>query len=401
MSPPSYGSALLLGTTLLLGFTIITCSPRDAPTSEKIQKKAPAPSVQQLKVTLPEHRILDERVYDVPLKTQVILDVLVSGTISRVGLTSLLDELYSNTQARRGFKYHNPPTHVFIYLYTSTERSQSGMAEWIAMLSKIGAREKPEIRISEIQLIEAGVVEEERFGLSTEQRKPIYWDILKARHRANREAEQRYPMSGRFSLAEYENQKELENSLREQYQYEIATQYNVEPSQIDEIAREGMAKQWLLPTTPDAKEYWLRISPKLIGNRVLTKIETNLPRGSLLRAELVRYFLHEGETERRVVELDRRDDVIVSNGSFELALKAEDQWIKSKAPSWGKAIHRIFPSAEVAVRFSSVWQPADVLTDVGEWGEKMKGNQVRRWQSTIAQGAAITVKRPIDIPVKQ
>jgi len=73
--------------------------------------------------SLPAHRILDEKVYDAPIKTQVTLRLLVSGRITDAGLRNLLSKLYSEVHNRRGFKYHSNPTHIFIYAYTDKERA--------------------------------------------------------------------------------------------------------------------------------------------------------------------------------------------------------------------------------------------------------------------------------------
>ncbi len=87
--------------------------------------------VEQTKIVLPSCSIYDEDIHDVPLKTQVTLKVLVSGDITRPGLTALLNKLCSSTSKRTGFKHHDSPTNIYIYAFTSKEKGTSG---WIALL---------------------------------------------------------------------------------------------------------------------------------------------------------------------------------------------------------------------------------------------------------------------------
>ena len=151
----------------------------------------PAPTSKA--AVLPQYTVLLEDIYDVPIKTQVVLDVLVSGEISDFGLRALLSQLYSSTKARTGFTYHDSPTIVFIYLFTSRDRAQSGMRQWIAMLAKGYDDAVPTITVDERQIAQLGAEPVERFGLSEEQREEIWREIIRADHRAIEEAERRYP----------------------------------------------------------------------------------------------------------------------------------------------------------------------------------------------------------------
>ena len=102
--------------------------------------------------------MVDRNTYDVPIKTQIQLHAVVSGTLTELGLKQLLQKLYDEANATRGFKYHGgKPTHVFIYLYTSQDHFKSGMGQWIAMLSKIGegARIDTEVKTELIAQLDA------------------------------------------------------------------------------------------------------------------------------------------------------------------------------------------------------------------------------------------------------
>lgn len=64
-------------------------------------------------------------------------------------LNIYLIKIYLSLKDRRNFTYYGSPTHIFIYAYTSKEKSGS---DWIAMLEKIGDGSEPKIKINELQL---------------------------------------------------------------------------------------------------------------------------------------------------------------------------------------------------------------------------------------------------------
>ena len=167
---------------------------------EKIKKEGRKPIIQPEKLIMPKYSVLDEDIYDAPIKTQVELNILVSGEISEIGLKVLLNKLYSLTKAKKGFKYHNSPTNIYIYAFTSKERAESGMGQWIAMLQKSYGDVSPKISVNERQIAQLGAEPEEKFGLSEATRKQIWSEIVKAEDRATKEAEERYPTDPTQSL---------------------------------------------------------------------------------------------------------------------------------------------------------------------------------------------------------
>jgi hypothetical protein len=141
-----------------------------------------------------DYRILNEDIYDGPIKTQIRLEVLAPGNITENGLRRLLNDLYLKNQQRRGFKYHDQPTHIAIYVYSSKERAESGWGQWIGMFLKLGENANPEIKINQQQLSQLGKKPEVKLGLSEEKRKQIWRDIILAERRGEVEAEKRYPL---------------------------------------------------------------------------------------------------------------------------------------------------------------------------------------------------------------
>lgn len=165
--------------------------PEQEKSNDKITKK---------KVVIPQYSVLDEEVYDAPVKTQVTLNVLVSGNISEPGLRALLNQLYNTAKDKKDFEYHDSPTNIYIYAFTSREKAESGMGQWIAMLDKSYDDKSPAISINELQIAELTAKAEERFGLSEKKRKEIYKEAISAGRRARIEAEKEHPIDPTQSL---------------------------------------------------------------------------------------------------------------------------------------------------------------------------------------------------------
>lgn len=202
-------------------------------------------------VVVPKYSILSEDVYDIPLKTQVELNILVSGEISENGLKALLNKLYSSTKAKKGFKYHNSPTNIYIYAFTSKERAESGMGQWIAMLQESPSDLGPRISISKHQIAQLGAKPEERFGLSETNQIEIWKEYVLAEDRAWEKAEERYPFNTELSQSQFQKQAEklalFRQQLEKQYKGELAKKYGLTLEQLKEIADEGVTKDWPLP----------------------------------------------------------------------------------------------------------------------------------------------------------
>lgn len=148
------------------------------------------------------YEILDREVYDAPIKTQVVLHALVSGTITESSLKQLLQAVYDEAEATRGFKYHGgTPSHVAVYLYTSRDHWKSGWGQWIAMETRFGDGASTNTQIRAELIAQHDRPPEEKFGLSEETRKEIFEAIVQAEDKAIAEAEQRYPLEPTLFLS--------------------------------------------------------------------------------------------------------------------------------------------------------------------------------------------------------
>lgn len=216
---------------------------------------SPPPAPEREKIVMPNYSVLDEDVYDAPVKTQVALNILVSGEISEPGLGALLNQLYSSISVRGGFKYHDSPTNIYIYAYTSKERAESGMGLWIAMLQKNYDDVEPTISINEQQIAQLDAKPEQKFGLSETERQQIWNEIVESEDKAFQEAKREFPdldpldpdYSQSLFMEQLDKQIELQRTLDERYKNELAEKYGLTLDQLTEITVEGLTKDWPFP----------------------------------------------------------------------------------------------------------------------------------------------------------
>lgn len=141
-----------------------------------------------------EYQIHRRDIHDIPIKTHVVLHVIASGDINHQALDQLLEILFDTESRNSGFRYRHYPTHLSIYIYSSREHADSGMAQWIAMLSKSG--EHGEIRkdFNFSAIVNLSSTDENVFGFSEAERKVVWQQIVLAERRARQDADEYYPI---------------------------------------------------------------------------------------------------------------------------------------------------------------------------------------------------------------
>ena len=154
---------------------------------------AHSPGIRNAAVRMPPYEVLDREVYDAPIKTQVALTLLVPGSSTPEQLRTLLSTLGHEVSRERGFRYHATPTHIFMYAYPDRERAEGGGMGWVARLAKVGQGADTKLYVRDEFLAILKQKPLERFGLSEPQRKRVFWEIVLAEDRANKEAEERFP----------------------------------------------------------------------------------------------------------------------------------------------------------------------------------------------------------------
>ncbi len=209
-------------------------------------------------IPIPTYEVVNRDTYDVPIKTQIELQVVVSGKITEIGLEKLLQKLYYEVNAMRGFKYHKgKPTHVCIYLYTSRNHIKSGTGQWIAALRKIGEGSEIDIQIKTELIAQFYAKPKFKHGLSESKRKEIFRAMLMAGKRAEVDAQCMYPLPDPTKPSDYlqakatkqiEKHMQVFDSLTEKYELKVAERYGITREQLDEIFLEGLTKNWPKPS---------------------------------------------------------------------------------------------------------------------------------------------------------
>jgi hypothetical protein len=193
-----------------------------------------------INVDLPKYSKFKEEIYDVPIKTQIDLRILVSGQITQIGLERLLNQLYFSNIKRTGFKYHDHPTAIFLYAYTSKEYAESG-DKWVAMLQKSHGAGSHSTQTNENLIAQNCLRPMDKFGLPESTRKEIWRQLVLVEDRSFREAERIYP-------DDFYKQARKADELQQKYERDLAKKYGLNSSQLQDISIEGAQKDWPLPT---------------------------------------------------------------------------------------------------------------------------------------------------------
>ena len=187
----------------------------------------------------PTYTLVDERIYDAPVKVQVQQHIAVSGVPTEAELRAELLKLYRSIGARRGFRYHRHPTAIYLYIYGTKEQARAEGGGWIGMLARSPGDKGPSVSIYEKRLARLSGKAEDRFGLSEKKRKRVFHELRVNEHRATRKARARFPDS------EFLKQFDLESKLDEVYSAELARKYGLTRVQLREIIWEGVTMGWL------------------------------------------------------------------------------------------------------------------------------------------------------------
>ena len=185
------------------------------------------------------YTVVDEKIYDIPIKTQIEQHIVVSGVPTIAELKAEILKRYRAATTRHGFRYHNPATNIFIYVYGTEQQARAGQGLWIGMIAKgFSDKGEPPVIINEARLTALSQQPKDRFGLSEQRRKQVYRESALAEDRATRDAMAQVPDS------QIMKQIDLERKLTEEYKAKIAQQYGLTNEQLLEIAVEGLKKGW-------------------------------------------------------------------------------------------------------------------------------------------------------------
>ncbi|ESZ20010.1 hypothetical protein [Mesorhizobium sp. L2C084A000] len=184
--------------------------------------------------------LVNEEIYDVPAKTQIEQHVVAQGVPTKSELETEILKRFRAAKKRSGFRHHNSPTNIYIYVYGSEEQARAEQGLWIAMLAKnYHDTWEPPVLMDEGRLAALSKAPEDRFGLSEDVRKKVFKESVGAENRASREAMELIPDS---RLTEQTN---LGNGLIEKYKAEVVARYGITQEQLSKVQVEGITKGWL------------------------------------------------------------------------------------------------------------------------------------------------------------
>ena len=177
---------------------------------------------------IPNYEVVAKEEDRAPIKKQVTWKAVVKEEAPELALLTLIQKLYSEALTEQKNKYQEEPDRVYVYIYPSKESSEAGTGAWVIMLEKGPEDAEPKVQINGERLRQLGQPAVSRFGLSEEERKRVFQEIVRAEDGA-------YSDHGQD-----ENKEEKEKSR-------IAKKWGLTPEQLGEIATEGLAKGWRLP----------------------------------------------------------------------------------------------------------------------------------------------------------
>src|SRR5690606_21955060 len=87
---------------------------------------------------VPAYEIIDKKKNEKTRKTKNVVDVLYKDTIfNREDLKRVLLDVYEKNKNENEFQYHDKPTVLGVYIYTSKESATDDRSSWIGMLTKV------------------------------------------------------------------------------------------------------------------------------------------------------------------------------------------------------------------------------------------------------------------------
>lgn len=197
---------------------------------------------------LPLWRVLEEEVYDVPMKTQVAVSIVLEGRVTEISLRNLLQAEYDRVQALTGFRFHPQPTAIFTWAYPSEAHHQGGAGQWAGMVqrshSDFMAGRAPEFTIKTSMLNALQEPEITRFGLPESMRRVIFLDHCRVTNRARLEADAAHPIGAQNTLESVGLNQDFKRARLKAWNALLATQHGITPEQLDQLIVEGLTAHW-------------------------------------------------------------------------------------------------------------------------------------------------------------
>jgi hypothetical protein len=206
---------------------------------------------------VPSYEIVKDEQDDTPLKAQVEIHAILNSPATEDQLRSLLGHLYGQAKVRKGFKFHNTPNAIYLYLYPSREHYDSPGPSWLAMLDYNAntGQVQPSITVREDAIKAQLVTPETKMGLSESARKEIFKELWCIETRSNLTSQRLFPMpdpkqSGYSSeqiRVMMRKQDDCFTRLKKEAEAELCQHYKVKEKELLDITVEGIHKNWPQP----------------------------------------------------------------------------------------------------------------------------------------------------------
>ncbi|MFD2968841.1 hypothetical protein [Sphingobacterium bambusae] len=140
---------------------------------------------------------------------------------------------------------NDKPDAVALYLFPNKEHSQSGMAQWVARLSKSKLDKEPSLFVQhfESETNERKSASEKNI-LSVEKRKLIFSEIIHVEDEATQQADRKYPLT---NTANYKKNEDYRRTLMTSLKYKIQKKYKLDKESLKTISMEGLKYNWPMP----------------------------------------------------------------------------------------------------------------------------------------------------------
>jgi predicted secreted protein len=144
-------------------------------------------------LAIPGYELYEEKRLNYDGNAEYSGKILLTGNITKQGVRELLMRLYNRIKDANGWKYHDKPTHIFIFAYTDESRAKSKSNLSIADLTKIGINAEPSINYDDKQFEYLDSKPVDKFGLSQAKRMEIYKSYKQALWIAGEKADEEVP----------------------------------------------------------------------------------------------------------------------------------------------------------------------------------------------------------------
>lgn len=192
-------------------------------------------------VSLPQFSVVDNSFTSRTAKTQYTERLVLEAPADSAALRALL-------QSRLGYgrrfssEWHEAPTVLASYVF-APDGDPTG-AGWLAMVSVTPVRPVPEFTFNGEAIAHALAPPSERSGLTLEERRGLFRDLVAAEQRARCEAD---------ATVGFEDAKSWSRTwdrLKARYEAELIRERGLTQAVADSVSLEGLMARWPMPEAP-------------------------------------------------------------------------------------------------------------------------------------------------------